>query len=80
MQEPRDFHLCGVVCVRLYLFVQLLNVILLFMYMSLFFKQYFVNVWIYGKASLCCEAGRRHLSFITGALQHAGLYPNPAGQ
>lgn len=22
----------------------------------------------------------RHLSFITGALQHAGLYPNPAGQ
>lgn len=22
----------------------------------------------------------RHLSFITGALQHARLYPNPAGQ
>lgn len=49
-------------CVALFAFVcislvQLLNVILLFMYMSLFFKQYFVNVWICGKASLCCEAG-----------------------
>lgn len=68
--------------------VQLLNVIQLFMYMSLFFKQYFVNVDTV-KASLRSEAGPDgdivrsswHLSFITGALQLAdGHYHDPAGQ